>query len=108
MTNAQPSQTSQLFDDVQKKQIEAKLTNVMIDDFAANRLSQQDMRDAANVILDEMPQVKTFDEVMSLLTDLKSVWPLFEKVYIDYKGVTVKFKEKQIIDKLSNYIKNIN
>ena len=94
--------------DPQKKELKKKLVTVMLDDFSANKLTQTDMQDASNIILDEVPKLQTIDDLTLFLQDLKSVWPLFSKVHLDYKGIQTKAKEKQIIDRLSTYIKNSN
>jgi len=108
MHTGQPHHKSPLIGEALKKEIKKKLITAMLDSFEKGEMTQDDMEFASNIVLDEMPKVHTQEQLLQFLEQLKGVWKQFDSVYLSSKTQETSMKEKEVIDRLSNYIKTLN
>lgn len=108
MHTGQTHHKSPLVGETLKKEMKRKLIDAMLESFEKGELSHDDMQDASNIILDEMPKIQTQEQLLHFLEQLKGVWQQFDRVYMQSKTQEVSTKEKEVIDRLSNYIKTLN
>lgn len=96
-----------VFDDNLKKEVEKFLVDKILNGLAVEQIDLKEMKAAANDILDNIEGIKTYDQFLHFLEFLKNKHPIVTDVYNLYKNRFHQDKEKEVIDKLSDYIKNI-
>lgn len=87
--------------------LQKKLLNDLIASVEAGEMTMSEMRDAAKFILDRTRSI-TEAEVPAFLKELSEKWAAFKTTEIVETGKAVEDKEKEVIDKLSAYIKTMD
>jgi hypothetical protein len=99
---------STLFDENLKNEVKASLLQSIISGLEKKTLSLAQMKASANYILDNIEKIKNYSQFMTFMDDLKTKWPIFKNSYDLYSNKFYQEKEKQVINKLSSYIKSQN
>ena len=101
-------QNSTTFDEKLKNEVKAALLQEIISSLEAKNLTLVGMKESANYILDHIEKIKNYSQFMVFMDELKSKWPIFKNSYNLYSNKFYQEKEKQVINKLSSYIKSQN
>ena len=99
---------SQIFDEKLKNEVKATLLQTIISGLEAKTLTLAGMKESANYILDHIEKIKNYSQFMIFMDELKTKWPIFKNSYDLYSNKFYQEKEKQVISKLSSYIKSQN
>jgi len=97
---------SQIFDEKLKNEVKATLLQTIISGLEAKTLTLAGMKESANYILDHIEKIKNYSQFMIFMDELKTKWPIFKNSYDLYSNKFYQEKEKQVISKLSSYIKS--
>ena len=87
--------------------LQKKLLNDVIAAVESGDMSMSEMREAAKFILDKTKTI-TEAEVDAFLKELSDKWSVFKNTQVVEGGKAVEDKEKEVIDKLSAYIKDMD
>lgn len=88
-------------------ELQKKLLNDLIAAVESGEMNMAEMREAAKFILDKTQSIQE-DEVDTFLNELSEKWPAFKNTQVVEGGKAVEDKEKEVIDKLSAYIKTMD
>lgn len=88
-------------------ELQKKLLNDLIAAVESGGMNMAEMREAAKFIIDNTQEIKE-EEVDGFLNDLSEKWPAFKNTQVVEGGKVVEDKEKEVIDKLSAYIKTMD
>ncbi len=88
-------------------ELQKKLLNDLIAAVESGEMNMAEMREAAKFILDKTQVIKE-EEVDGFLSELSEKWPAFKNTQVVAGGKAVEDKEKEVIDKLSAYIKTMD
>lgn len=101
-------QNSAVIDENLKNEVKASLLQTIISGLEKKTLSLVEMKTSANYILDHIEKIKNYSQFMVFMDDLNNKWSVFKDVYKIYSNRFYQEKEKQVINKLSSYIKSQN
>lgn len=99
---------NQDFNDSLKKDVKRKLVDALVNGLRTEKLSLKDMKISSNFILDKIDLIKNLSQLIVFLDELSQKWPVFSEVLKFYKFSLSEEKEKEVIDKLSQYIKHLS
>ena len=97
----QPIIDSNFREEVEKFMVDKILSAIEID-----QLDMSQMKSAANKILDNIDNLKNYGELITFLQSMKDEYPVLVEVYNLYKNKFYQDQEKDVINKLSQYIKS--
>ena len=98
----------QIIDEKKKMILEKELTNFLFEAAKKSQITLVDIRTIAQEILIDFEKIKNNQDVVNFLETISKKWLFFSPLLIKYKGEGTKLEEKQVIDKLSSFIKNSN
>ncbi|OQY68062.1 hypothetical protein B6D29_01360 [Microgenomates bacterium UTCPR1] len=99
---------SLLIDEKKKIILEKELTNYLFEAVRKSQIVLTDIRPIAQEILVDFERIKNNGDLINFLEKINKKWPFFSFLLTKYKGESTKLEEKQVIDKLSSFIKNSN
>lgn len=91
-----------------KKKLETVLVERILNALETERITMQEMKEYSGYILDEIAQVKNGVDLASFLNNLSQKCPIFTDVANMYKTQIIETREKEVIGKLSSYLKTLN
>ena len=91
-----------------KKNLERDIAFELIAAIRDKKLEVANLIQTSNDILNEFNKITTFDQVFSILKVITQRWPFLSGISTKFKYENHSNKEKDVIDKLSNYIKKFN
>ena len=91
-----------------KKQIQKLIIETILNGVSSQQFTLVSMKEAAAYTLDNIDIISNYNELMVFLQNLSKWNPAFDKINTIYKYEKQGAKEKEIIDKLSSYIKQMN
>lgn len=97
-----------VFDEKLKNEVKASLLQAIISGLEKKTLSLAQMKTSANYILDHIENIKNYSQFLVFMDDLNNKWTIFKDIHKIYSNRFYQEKEKQVIDRLSSYIKNQN
>ena len=97
---------SQIFDEKLKNEVKSTLLQTIISSLEAKSLTLLGMKESARYILEHIEKIENYSQFMLFMDELKTKWPVFKNSYDLYSNRFYQEKEKQVIDKLSSYIKS--
>ncbi len=89
-----------------KKELEAKLVKTLLTASEEDKISYQEMKRAADYILDHIDSLKNDQALSNFTKDLAHFWPIFQGVELVENQDERKEQEQAVINKLSHYVKN--
>lgn len=101
-------ENSVLFSEELKNEVQQVLMEKITSNLENKHINLIQMKESANFILDGIAQVKNYSQLVVFLEALQAKWPIFKDSYFLYKNRYFQEKEKQVIDRLSSYIKHIS
>lgn len=90
-----------------KEKIEEAVVNILIDAYQKKSIDYFEMKRAAAYVLDKINGVYTSADLLYLLENMAVYWPIFKNLLTVEKGTLSEGREKEVIQKLSSYIKTI-
>ena len=100
-------QNSIVIDERKKTQIEEQIVRSIITAYEREEIEYYDLKEAAKYTLDHIDNVKTYSDLLYFLENLSGYWKIFKNILTLESGVREKLKEQEIINRLSQHIKNI-
>lgn len=88
-------------------ELQKKLLNDLIAAVESGDMNMSEMRESAKFILDKTQHI-TEAEVDGFLQELSEKWPAFKNTQVVAAGQAGEDKEKEVIDRLSAYIKDMD
>lgn len=92
-------------------ELKKALVNDLITALENKTLTQQQVREAANYILDNLNDNAALPAMLAFLEDLSEKWSVFHATLQIYKGKSAgaaQGKEQEVINKLEGYIKSMD
>lgn len=87
--------------------LQKKLLNDLIGAVESGDMNMSQMREAAKFILEKTRTISEL-EIDGFLKELSEKWSVFKNTTLVQSGKAVEDKEKEVIDKLSAYIKDMD
>ena len=100
-------QNSEVIDEKKKAQIEEQIVRSIITAYERKEIEYYDLKEAAKYTLNHIDNVKTYSDLLYFLENLSGYWKIFKNILTLESGVKEKMKEQEIINRLSQHIKNI-
>ncbi|MCR4327086.1 MAG: hypothetical protein NUV46_00720 [Nanoarchaeota archaeon] len=100
-------QNSETIDEKKKTQIEEQIVRSIITAYERREIEYYELKEAAKYTLDHIDNVKTYFDLLYFLENLSGYWKIFKNILTLESGVKEKMKEQEIINRLSQHIKNI-
>jgi len=91
-----------------KDLLENELADVLLDAVEREDIKLIEIKPIAKEILVDLKKASNIDQLINFLADISKKWSFFTNLYNKYKGKKQQEKEKQVIEKLSSYIHNLN
>lgn len=98
---------SPVIDEKKKTQIEEQIVRSIITAYERKEIEYYDLKEAARYTLDHIDKVKTYSDLLYFLENLSGYWKIFKNILILENGVKEKMREQEIINRLSQHIKNM-
>ncbi len=89
-----------------KSKILKSVAQLLIDAYGGGKISYFEMKKAASYILDHFDEVQSNEGLFFFLENLSAYWQIFRNVLILEEQGKKSIKEKEVIQKLSQYIKS--
>jgi len=91
-----------------KKNLERDIAFELIAAVRDKKLEEFNLKSTAKEILNEFRKITSKDQLNSFLKIIVQKWPFLSSISIKAKFDNQTEKEKEVINKLSNYIKGFN
>lgn len=88
-----------------KDLLEKELANALLDAVEKQEIKLVDMKPVAKEVLAEFDKASNSAQLVGFLESISKRWSFFSNLYHKYKGVSQQDKEKQVVEKLSSYIR---
>jgi spore coat polysaccharide biosynthesis protein SpsF (cytidylyltransferase family) len=100
--------SQKVFDENLKNEVKAALLQAIISGLEKKSLSLIQMKASANYILDHIEDIKNYSQFMVFMDELNNKWSIFKDVYRIYSNRFYQEKEKEVINRLSGFIRSQN
>jgi len=101
-------QNSFIVDENKKIILEKELTNSLFEAAKKSQITLADIKNIAQEILVDFEKIKSSQDLVAFFEKISKKWSFFSPLLLKYKGEGIKLEEKQVIDKLTSYIKKTN
>lgn len=89
-----------------KNEMEKKIVECMILALENNNLQDSELPQIADLILDNIDNIKTHTELINLLGELSSRWPIFKNIELLEKGEVKEQKENVVVQDVLELARN--